>query len=146
MNSDFQFSHTFEKCVMGYGGASLIKLICHISESGISLHSNRSFLINPYQVGLSANLIRSGGWQICLHPKFLTRMRFWPSFFAGYLKLTLYLQHPCISMDLGHNKGQKRAKCLGHIDGRPTHGENCLFWFLADPVAKFGWIVKKLVG
>ena len=52
-------------------------------------------------------------------------MRFWPSFFAGYLKLTLYLQHPCISMDLGHNKGQKRAKCRGHIDSRPYVKKHC---------------------
>ena len=48
-------------------------------------------------------------------------------------------------MDLGHNKGQKRAKCHGHIDGRPSHTENGLFWFLGAPVAKYGWIIKKLL-
>ena len=47
-------------------------------------------------------------------------------------------------MDLGHNKGQKRAKYHGYIDGRPTRAKNGLFWFLGHPVAKFGWIGKKI--
>ena len=63
----------------------------------------------------------------------------------GYLKLTLYLQHPCIFMDLGHNKGQKRAKCRGHIDGRPTRRRKWQFLVFRSSCGQM-WLDRQKIG
>ena len=63
----------------------------------------------------------------------------------GYLKLTLYLQHPCIWMDLGHNKGQKRSKCRRHIDGRPTCSRKWPF-LVFGPSCGLLWLECQKIG
>ena len=71
-------------------------------------------------------------------------MRFLASFFAGYLKLTLYLQYPCIRCYLGQDLVPKRAKCREHIDGWMTSCRKWPFLVFGAPVAKYGWIIKKI--
>ena len=59
--------------------------------------------------------------------------------------MPLYLHHLCISMDLGHNKGQKRAKCRGHIDGRPTRRRKLPFFVFGSSCSQM-WLGHQKNG
>ena len=64
-------------------------------------------------------------------PKIFNQNTILAEFFAGYLKLTLYLQHPCISIDLGHNKGQKEKNTVGILTASRHMPKMALFGFCA---------------